>query len=396
MKAYYTMDKSIDLNYYHDLGLKPVINGFETLTRYGGSIMDPRVFEAMHAAGSQLVSLPDFQDLIAEKIVLKTKHDGAFISAGGASAIVLSVAACMLSDDGPQKNRLPRRIGITDHYFPKYKIIIHKNQRNPYDQAVFMPGAELLEIGLSSFYTASEDLEEAITPDVAAVIYFAGKIFERYALPLQDVIRIAHAYGLPVIVDAAAQLPPKSNLWKYSDMGADIVIFSGGKGIRGPQDAGLIFGKKELIEKIKLIAAPNQGFGRPFKVSKEDLAGMFVALSIFLDTDWDKEFIRQKHMLETLKEIIGSVPEAEFQILPSGRHGQQYPRLVIKFHDRDRRFRDSLIKELAEGNPIILVGPLDEDESDIYINAFSLREDELTLLGSSLKELIVKKSFTMQ
>ena len=377
-------------DYYGELGLKPVINGFETLTRYGGTIMDPQVFEAMSLAGAQLVSLLDFQDRIANKIIAVTKHESVFICAGGAAGIALSVAACMVSANGISENKLPRRTGITDIHFQKYKIIIHKNQRNPYDQAVYLSGAELVEIGLSTFQTSPQELEDAITSEIAAIIFFAGKIFERYAIPLAEVIKIAHAHGLPVIVDAAAQLPPKSNLWKFTDMGADLVIFSGGKGLRGPQDTGLLFGKKALIDIIKTISAPHQGFGRTMKVSKENLAGMFVALSIFLETDWDAEYIKQVKLLERLIAMLGPLPRVSYYILPSGRHGQQYPRLVIKFHDKDKAFRNSVIDELANGDPIILVGPLDEDENAIYVNAFSLCMEELETLVSCVKELVVR------
>lgn len=387
------MKQVSDTRYFERYGLKRIVNAYETLTKYSGSILNPIVLEEMYLASTALVDMSELQRALAAKIIAMTGHEGAFICAGGAAGIVLSMGACMVKGYPYLSNELPRRVGINEKLFKKYEVLIHKSHRNPYDHAVLIPGAKLVEFGLSSFRTKSEQMERAFTENTAAVLYCAGKIFERYSLPLEITAEIAHKNGVPVIVDAAALLPPVENLCKYTNKGADLVIFSGGKGLRGPQDTGLILGDKELIDCIEVLASPHQGFGRSMKTTKESLAGFFAAFKLFLETDWNEVYQQKYSFLQKFLEHMQDVPNIDTRIDPVGRHGQQYPRAIITFKGKSLAYRDALIATLEEdSNPIILVGPLDEEENSIAINAFSLNEDDMVDLVVGIKKAIEKLS----
>src|SRR5581483_4317656 len=165
------------------------------------------------------------------------------------------------------------------------EVIIHRSQRNGYDHAARQTGAKLVEIGMAHS-TQRWELEAAITPQTTCVLYFAGAHYATGALPLDNVVAVAHAHNVPVLVDAAAQIPPIANLWHFTrELGADVAIFSGGKGLRGPQSSGLVLGRRDLIEACHANGSPNQSLGRPMKVGKEEMLGILAAVQWSLDQD---------------------------------------------------------------------------------------------------------------
>src|SRR5262245_48046121 len=221
---------------YRDLGVRRVINAAATLTRLGGSRMPPPVIEAMAAAAGAFVDLDVLQQRVGERIAELTHNSACYVSSGAAAGVMLATAACITGDDPAAIARFPSLES------GKNEVIVHRCQRNGYDYAIRQTGARLVEIGMAQI-TQPWELEAAITPQTDCVAWFAGPHFAAGALPLEQVITVAHAHGVPVIVDAAAQIPPIANLWRFTrDMGADIAIFSGGKGLRGPQPAGLVLG----------------------------------------------------------------------------------------------------------------------------------------------------------
>jgi len=173
---------------------------------------------------------------------------------------------------------LPDTTGLKD------EVIIHKSHRNGYDHAVRQIGVKIVEIGTMT-ETRPEELEKAINDKTAAIVWFQAQVTGRGDLPLQTVIEIADRANVPVIVDAADQLPPVENLWKFTQMGAALAIFSGGKDLCGPQASGLVLGRKELIESIRLNGNPNASIGRPMKVGKEEMVGLLTAVKLYLKRD---------------------------------------------------------------------------------------------------------------
>ncbi|MDX9827760.1 MAG: aminotransferase class V-fold PLP-dependent enzyme, partial [Spirochaetia bacterium] len=252
---------------YGELGIPRVINAFEVVSMYGGSVMRPGVAEAMAAAARGFYHIPSLNSAVGRRLAELTHNQAALVSCGTAASLALATAAACHSG--------------------RDEIIVFRGQRNPYDQALTLCGARLTEIGYPTHKTEKQTLESAISAKTAAVAYFAGGIFERYALSIEECAEVCKSRGIPLIVDGAAQVPPKENLWNYTRKGASLALFSGGKGIRGPQNTGLIVGEPELIDRIAAISAPHQAFGRPMKTSKEAIIGLLKAVELMMKEDYE-------------------------------------------------------------------------------------------------------------
>ena len=264
---------------YNDLGIKPIINAAATLTRLGGSRMPPPVVEAMAAGAQAFVDLPELQARVGAHIAELTHNQACYVACGAAAGVVLATAACIAGADPAAIAGFPKLDSR------KNEVIVHRSQRNGYDYAIRQTGARLIEIGTQEV-TQRGELDAAIGPQTACVVYFAGEHFARAAIPLPEVITIAHARGVPVLVDAAAQIPPIANLWRFTtELGADAAIFSGGKGLRGPQSSGLVLGRADLITACQANGNPNSSIGRPMKVGKEELLGILAAVEWSLAQD---------------------------------------------------------------------------------------------------------------
>jgi len=264
------------LNIYESLGIRRIINADTTLTRLGGSLMPEPVLEAMNEAARSFVDMYELQHRVGHRLAELTHNEAAYVCTGAAAGLFLASLACMTGTDLKAIARLPSLAGLKD------EIIIHCAHRIPYDPAVRLAGAKLVEVG-NAIQTFPWEFEAAITERTAAVLYIAGEHLSFGALSLPETIEIAHAHGLPVIVDAAAQLPPPENLWRFTrDLGADLAIFSGGKDLRGPQASGLIVGRADLIEACSENGTPHQRLGRAMKVGKEEMVGLLAAVELYL------------------------------------------------------------------------------------------------------------------
>jgi uncharacterized pyridoxal phosphate-dependent enzyme len=350
---------------YADLGMRRVINAAATLTRLGGSIMPPPVLEAMMQASRSFVELPELQRRCGERLAKLTKNEAAYVCSGAAAGLTLTTAACITGTDPEKIARLPGDLeGL------KNEVIVHRSQRNGYDFAVRQAGVRLVEIG-----PTVEELNAAIGERTAAVVYFAGKLAEG-SLPLGTVVEVAHARGVPVIVDGAAQIPPISNLSRYTvEDGADLAVFSGGKGLRGPQSSGLIVGRADLIEAVRMHGPPNQAIGRPMKVGKEEMVGLLAAVEWSLGRDEPaliQRYERQvARVVEALAGIAGVSASRDF---PS-EAGQPMPRALVRLDAEKLGFdRDEVVRRLREGDPYVEVSTSGPDV--IYVNPQTLEDGE--------------------
>jgi L-seryl-tRNA(Ser) seleniumtransferase len=298
--------------------------------------------------------------------------------------VTLACAACMVSNDRYLNSRLPDTEGM------KNEVIIMRSQRNPYDKAIEVSGAKLVEVG--NLYTTEEfELEGAISEKTAAVYYIKATNYSKGAMPLEKVIEIAHRKGVYVIVDAAAQLPPKENLWKFTKMGADIVAFSGGKALKGPLNTGFIVGKKELIESCRMIGFPNRGIARGGKISREDIAALLIAVERYVEMDEEKY---QEDMRKRVEYYVDQLEDSDLysvRIEEIGPVGQLYPRAEISLKT-DRFSVEELSEKLKEQEPGVLVGlPLQKPYDVFYINPLVMddyeKETVLKLLIKAGKEL---------
>ena len=268
------------MGFYDRLGVKTFINGVGTVTAIGGSIMRPEVVEAMQEASRSYVRLPDLLEKAGQRVAELAGVEAAYITAGAAAGVTISVAACMTGKNNARIHQLPNTRGMKD------EVIIQVMQRNYFELMIRLAGASLVEIGLANG-TQDYHLESAINDQTAAIVHFVAFSLTS-DLPIERVIEIGHKHGVPVIVDAAAEFPPFSALRRWADMGADLTIFSGGKGIRGPQSTGLILGRKDLIEACAMNASPNNGVDRPPKVGKEEIAGVVTALELFSIEEFER------------------------------------------------------------------------------------------------------------
>ena len=373
MEAWPGRDKTMS-GIYAQLGVPRVINAYEVVSLYGGSVMRPGVAQAMAAAADGFYHIPSLNAAAGRRLAEMTHNQAALVTCGSAASLALAAAASCHSG--------------------RDEIIVFRGQRNPYDQALTLCGARLVEIGYPTHMAEKSLLESAINEKTAALVYFAGGIFERYALSIEECAIVAKARGIPLIVDGAAQVPPKDNLWNYTKAGATVALFSGGKGIRGPQNSGLIVGDPALIDRISKISAPFQAFGRPMKTSKETIIGLLKAVELLLEEDYGAVYEAMRKGLDRLVAAVVSdadpIPDI-FElpyVLPSGRHGQPYPRAVFTLRSPQPGARERFMQALmAGGSPSVLTGPLDENPRAFYINPFGFQsQDEFSLVAERIRE----------
>ncbi len=290
----------IILNLYHELGVRRVINACSTATHLGGSIVDPRVMDAMKDAAGQYVIMMELQDHASGEIAKLVGSEAAMITAGATSSLQLGAAACLLLGsgledhtllpyerlqpiDGPWKSliqRLPDTTGMRN------EVVLQRTHRNPYEFAYTSIGCKIRYAGTEERCTVKE-LEEVITDNTCLIAFSAHR--ESRGVCLDETVKIGKKHDIPVLVDAAGSVLPRSNLKKFARSGADLVAVSGGKQIKGPNDTGILYGRHDLIEMAKLQAAPFNGLGRGMKVDRTQMVGLLVALRLFLGVTPEEE-----------------------------------------------------------------------------------------------------------
>ena len=384
---------------YEELDVPKVINAASTKTRIGGSLIRPEAVEVMASAAESFVRISDLQVRASELVQEVTGAEAGYVASGGAACFALGTAACIAGDDLGTMAALPHTDDDTAD-----EVVMPRSHRNGYDHAVRLAGADIVDVGNNDNYlgTGSKNTElweiaEAITENTAAVAYMQ----KSYSQPdLTDVVDVAHDHDVPVIVDAAAELPPKSNLERFIDEGADLVVFSGGKAIRGPQSTGILAGKREYIESAAMQhldmhvaeevweppaelvdhdrfgGVPRQGIGRPLKVGKEEIAGLIRALELFLEEDTDalaQEWAnRSESMAAAFREH-----EALSVTVTEGEKTSVAPEVFVEL-DSERAGLDveTLVAELRTENPRVFVGPDSLHESAFTVDPMCLTDDE--------------------
>ena len=374
------------MNIYDELNVDRIINASDTYTRIGGSRMSRRTLETMQEAAESFVDIGELSDAICKRIAERTGNETAFISSGAGACVVLTASACMTRGNEELMYQLPDASAC-----PKNEIIVFASQKNcpilPYWHLTELSGASLIPVADSM-----KSLQEAISPKTAAVFLFTGTVYEWTTPDLRDVIKTAHEAGVPVIVDAAAQLPPKSLMsWYTVDLKADAVIFSGGKFINGPQTTGIVLGRHEILDHCRAMASPNVRIGRPYKVGKEEYAAFYRACMDFLDLNEEAKYQELKAVLEHIKASLSEVPGYHSYIEETGRLGQQIPMLYLQFTDvtTGKECYDFLYSaperiDIGTFNPKDPTG----DPCRIFINAINLREPDLPILLQKLNRFL--------
>jgi L-seryl-tRNA(Ser) seleniumtransferase len=329
---------------YSELGVKRIINCATTYTRLGGSIMAPEVAQAMADAAPAFVDILSLVEAVGARLAALTNNEAAYVSNGAAAGLSLATAACIAGEDPALVARIPNDLdGI------RSEVVVHRQHRIWYDQAVRNAGAKLIEIG-HSYETQTWELDAAINERTAAVLYLAGGHLKRNTLPLEYVIERTHARGVKVIVDAAAQVPPVANLWRFTrEMGADVAIFSGGKNLRGPQNSGLMVGTGEMIRAIRFNGPPNQRFGRPLKVGKETMIGLLKAVERYVSLDHDALWDEWSSVVDQW--LAAWEPAGNVRRDNVNEAGEPIPRVIIDLGSREQR--DAAVQSLRTGDPAI-------------------------------------------
>ena len=375
-------------DYYDKLGVAKIINAAGTYTMFTGSLMAPQVQAAVARAAKHPVRLAELQKKSGEYLASRLKCEAALVSAGAASALTLGAAACMTVGNRKSVELLP-----TDVSGLKNEVIVQKGHRYGYDHALKNCGARFVEV------ETVEDYERAFT-DRTVMCHFYNAA-EQGQISREDWIRVAHKHGVPCFNDAAADVPPISNLWNYTQMGFDLVTFSGGKGIRGPQNAGLLLGRKDLIEAAAWNNNPfDETVGRGMKVAKEQIIGMVAAVDWFLsqtDAGLEAEFRRRANRIGAQLKDIPTLTH-EIYVPPLANH---VPHLVIRYDPaRVKKTPLEVAEILRTGSPAIELNPstghksgtagLPSDENTIVVGVWMLEPGEDLIVARRLKEVLSK------
>lgn len=373
---------------YEKLGVRPVIHGSGTTTRYGGSIMRPETIEVMREAAQSLVNIDELNEAAGAAIARILGAPAALVTAGSTAGLVLQAAACMTGDDPSKIARLPDTTGM------RREFVIQRAHRFSYDQAYRVPGGVLVEIGLGR-RTAIFELENAITERTAGVVHLVSPFTSPPGvLSFEEAREVAHARGVPVLVDAASMLPPRDNLFRYLRGGADLVIFSGGKGIRGPQSTGILAGRRDLVRAATLNASPNQAIGRAAKTSKEEIVGIVNALELFLAEDEAAEMARYRDVcasiVDTLRDIQGLRVLVEQDSV-----NRVIPHAVVYFEPSWKGPSGKAVRlALASGEPHIYVqqGALQGGYADeISVDPINLQPGDEKIVATRLREELMQR-----
>ncbi len=367
---------------YRALGVTPVITASGSSTVYGGSKLRPEVKEAMNQASGVMVELGDLNRAAGEIIAKLTGAEAGLVSSGAAGGLVLQAAAVIAGADPIKMDQLPNTDGL------KNEIIIQRSHRFPYDQCYRTAGAKLIDIG-DGRRCAPWQLEAAFTEKTAAVAYLFSPFVSRRGLPFEQVCEIAHDRDVPVIVDAASFVPPRANLKRFIAEGADMVIYSGGKGVRGPQGAGILCGRADLIEAAAANGAPYQFVGRGMKVAKEEIVGLVSALQIFVDEDEEAETNRYTEMCDSVVDAFVEMPGLRVTV-EHDPYDYLIPHAIMKFTDGwNGPSRDEVVQAMTKGDPPIFLHTLGKPD-ELGVDPFNLSEQELETVISRLREELLK------
>lgn len=394
------------MNVFERMGVPVIINAKGPATRLSGALMAPEVGAAMAEAAGLCVDIADLQAHACGVIAEATGAEAGYVTSGAAAGLLLSTAACVAGLDPSTMARLPDTGGM------KPEVVMVRSQRNAYDHAVRAAGVTLVEVGLPDRYAGAGmrdaepwEIADAITDETAAVFYVA----DRQSRPaLSDVVKAAHDAGVPVIVDAAGQLPPAANLKRFIAEGADLVAFSGGKAIGGPQATGILCGRRDLImsaalqqldfdifyeqwqpperliDKHRLKGVPQNGIGRPCKTGREDIVGLLTALDLFL-TEGDAA--RHARWLDAANIVLGGLgdlPGAHARLVGAD-DTSEIPMVELSLDASARLDVLALDRALQNGSPPIHAEPTYADRGILLISPVCLAEGQAERIAPAIR-----------
>lgn len=357
-----------------ELGVRSFINAAGTFTALTGSLMRPEVVEAMQVASRKFVTLDELHSAVGQRIAELLGCPAALVTSGCASALSLATAACVAGSDRIRIRNLPDTAGM------KSEVLVQRTHRVGYDHAIRNAGVKMIEA------QTREELEKAIS-DRTAMLFFLNSSDPLGKIHHEEFVEIGKKHNVPTLIDAAADVPPVENLWRFTKLGFDLVGFSGGKSLRGPQSAGLLLGRKDLIAAAKLQTSPNADtLCRSNKVNKEEIIGMLVALEVYLKLDhaaiwkdWEERCRRISGALETFKDVKAEV------FVPPVANAVPHLRLSWDYAARGLTAAQ-MVQKLREGKPSIEVGP--GSNRQFVVGVWMMEPGEDAIVGERMRSIL--------
>jgi len=354
---------------YESIGVRPLINAKGTYTIISGSVVLPQVRQAMYEASLCYVNLEELMDAVGARIAELMKCEWGLVTNGCAAALCQLTAACVAGTDPEKMARLPDTRGM------KNEVIVQKSHRHTYDHAVRMVGVDLIEV------VTRADLESAISDRTAMLLVF-GDAAERGEISVRDMAKIGHAHGIPTFVDAAAERPDAPN--KYLEQGADAVGYSGGKCLRGPQAAGLVLGRKKLLQAAFINGAPHHALGRPMKVGKEEIMGLLAAVEQWIARDHQAEWKTWEERLQQISDVMENYPTVQTSIRLPGRSNVA-PILSVEWDPQTLGLSGREVgRQLSQGTPRIEVF---NEACGFSVMPYMMQEGDAEVVARRLEEI---------
>jgi L-seryl-tRNA(Ser) seleniumtransferase len=364
-------------DFFRELGVRPFINAAGTYTAMTASLMPPEVMEAINYASRHYVMLDELHDKVGERIAALVHAEGAMVTSGAASALTLGTAAVLTGTDRQKIVDLPNLAGM------KSEVIVQKAHRFGYEHAVRNCGVKLVEV------ETPEDVDRAVG-DKTAMMLFYNNNNQEGRIQDEAFVALGKKHRIPTINDAAADVPPVDNLWKYTKMGFDLVAFSGGKGLRGPQSAGLLIGRKDLIAAARLNGPPNGNtIGRGLKVNKEEMVGMLAALERYLALDHRSESWEFERRAETIRKSAAAVSGVKADVfVPEVANHVPHVRV---YWDAARKgiTPAEVVRALRDGEPSI--GTRTEGDA-VVIGVWMMQPGEDKIVARRLREVLERRT----
>ncbi len=359
---------------YAKVGVKPLINGMGTVTVLGGSIMPPEVVRAMEEASRFFVRVPELKERVGARIAELLQVPAAMVTTGAAGAITVGTAACMAHGDPKLVGRLPRHEGLSE-------VIQQKSHRSGYEAQMELCGARIIGV------ETRQELDRAIN-EKTAMLFFMNKAEPDGKIKREEWIEVGKKRGIPTFNDAAADVPPKGRLTEVVQQGFDLVCFSGGKGLMGPQSTGVLLGRKDLIAAGQAMLSPNGGVGRGMKVGKEEMMGILAAIERYLKVDHDAEFkMLDARVAEMRKTLTGIDGVETGRMVP--KIANEVPHLQVNWDKTKRKISaGELMKQLEAGDPSIAV--LGGGDSGITVSVWMMRGGEHKVVARRVREILEK------
>src|SRR2546426_1523594 len=367
-----------DKDIYQSIGVRPLINARGTFTIISGSLMLPEVRAAMDAAAQHHVHLDELMAAIGARLAELTKAEWGMVSSGCAAALTHATAACVAGGNPDLHVRIPNLTG-----FPKDEVIIPKHSRNVYDAAVRAVGVRVVEVG------TGEELEAAFGPRTAMIYILAGPEADKSPLSTRAIAQVANQKRVPVLVDAAAEILTVPNV--HLENGATLVTYSGGKCIRGPQSAGLLLGRKDLVSAAWVHSAPHHGFARSMKVGKEEAIGMLMAVEMWMQRDHKAEWARWRSWLDAIARQVSTIEGVTTSITETTELSNRTPSLTIRWDPKRLGITGATVaKHLFDSEPRITTpGGRDRDgQTSISVTPYMMAAGEEKIVAQRIHALL--------